>query len=142
MLIQNDCQRHRSAEGLYGVPVGMARECVPVPAGGPATEGGAMNQTHKTIIMLVQFFGFIAMIAGIIGTARKWFRDGIDLYLGHVFILHLRGLLDFSRGEQMTLAQLIELFDARIVATYTPAQYAKECARAKADRVRWGIGQW
>ena len=61
----------------------MARECVPVPAGGPATEGGAM-----------------------------------------------------------TLAQLIELFDARIVATYTPAQYRKECARAKADRVRWGIGQW
>lgn len=42
----------------------------------------------------------------------------------------------------MNLAQLIELFDARIVATYTPAQYAKECARAKADRVRWGIGQW
>ena len=83
MLIQNDQQGHRSAEGLYGVPVGMARECVPVPAGGPATEGGAM-----------------------------------------------------------TLAQLIELFDARIVATYTPAQYAKECARAKADRVRWGIGQW
>jgi hypothetical protein len=42
----------------------------------------------------------------------------------------------------MTLDQLIELFDARIVATYTPAQYAKECARAKADRVRWGMGQW
>jgi len=42
----------------------------------------------------------------------------------------------------MSLAQLIELFDARIVATYTPAQYAKECARAKADRVRWGMGQW
>jgi hypothetical protein len=29
--------------------------------------------------MLVHFFGLIAMIAGIIGTARKWFRDGIDL---------------------------------------------------------------
>jgi hypothetical protein len=47
-----------------------------------------------------------------------------------------------TEGGAMTLAQLIELFDARIVATYTPAQYAKECARAKADRVRWGMGQW
>ena len=83
MLIQDDRQGHRSTEGLYGVPVGMARACVPVPAGGPATEGGVM-----------------------------------------------------------TLAQLIELFDARIVATYTPAQYRKECLRARADRVRWGIGQW
>jgi len=42
----------------------------------------------------------------------------------------------------VSLAQLIELFDARIVATYTPAQYARERARAKADRVRWGMGQW
>lgn len=42
----------------------------------------------------------------------------------------------------MTLTQLIELFDARIVATYTPAQYRKECLRARADRVRWGMGQW
>jgi len=47
-----------------------------------------------------------------------------------------------TKGGAMTLAQLIELFDARIVATYTPAQYARECARAKADRVRWGMGQW
>lgn len=47
-----------------------------------------------------------------------------------------------TEGGSMTLAQLIELFDARIVATYTPAQYRKECARAKADRVRWGMGQW
>jgi len=38
-----------------------------------------VNKTHIIIIMLVHFFGLIAMIAGIIGTARKWFRDGIDL---------------------------------------------------------------
>ena len=42
----------------------------------------------------------------------------------------------------MTLAQLIAFFDGRIVGSYTPEQYA-ECVReARANRMRWGIGQW
>ena len=42
----------------------------------------------------------------------------------------------------MTLAQLIELFDARIVATYTPEQYAEQVIVARNNRMRWGMGQW
>ena len=42
----------------------------------------------------------------------------------------------------MTLTQLIELFDARIVATYTPEQYADAVTAARANRHRWGMGQW
>ncbi|MFA9197251.1 MAG: hypothetical protein ACEQSM_06565 [Aliarcobacter sp.] len=79
----------------------MARECVSVPASGPATEGGVMNQTHKTIIMLVHFFGLIAMIAGIIGTARKWFRDGIDLefLIWATFLYCICEVFSIFRGE-------------------------------------------
>jgi len=101
VFVQNDRQRHRSTEGLYGVPVGMELTCVPVPAGGPATEGGVMNQTHKTIIMLVHFFGLIAMIAGIIGTARKWFREGIDLefLIWATFLYCICEVFSIFRGE-------------------------------------------
>jgi hypothetical protein len=42
----------------------------------------------------------------------------------------------------MTLAQLIELFDARIIGTYTPEQYADCVREARANRHRWGMGQW
>jgi hypothetical protein len=42
----------------------------------------------------------------------------------------------------MTLAQLIKLFDARIIGTYTPEQYANAVRVARADRMRWGMGQW
>jgi hypothetical protein len=79
----------------------MGRTGVPVPASGPATEGGAMNQTHKTIIMLVHFFGLIAMIAGIIGTARKWFRDGIDLefLIWATFLYCICEVASMFRGE-------------------------------------------
>jgi hypothetical protein len=42
----------------------------------------------------------------------------------------------------MTLAQLIELFDARIICTYTPEQYAKQVIIARNNRMRWGMGQW
>jgi hypothetical protein len=42
----------------------------------------------------------------------------------------------------MTLAQLIELFDARIVGTYTMEQYAEQVIVARNNRMRWGMGQW
>jgi len=42
----------------------------------------------------------------------------------------------------MNLQELIVFFSARIIGTYTPEQYA-ECVReARANRMRWGIGQW
>jgi hypothetical protein len=42
----------------------------------------------------------------------------------------------------MTLAQLIKLFSARIIGTYTPEQYANAVRVARADRMRWGMGHW
>lgn len=42
----------------------------------------------------------------------------------------------------MSLDQLIEFFDARIIATYTQEQYAEQVIIARNNRMRWGIGQW
>ena len=42
----------------------------------------------------------------------------------------------------MTLKQLITLFSARVIGTYTPEQYANAVLTARADRMRWGMGQW
>ena len=42
----------------------------------------------------------------------------------------------------MNLADLLAMFSARIVGRYTPAQYARNVLIARADRWRWGIGQW
>jgi hypothetical protein len=42
----------------------------------------------------------------------------------------------------MTLAQLIKLFSARVIGTYTPEQYANCVLKARANRMRWGMGQW
>jgi hypothetical protein len=42
----------------------------------------------------------------------------------------------------MTLAQLIKLFSARVIGTYTQEQYANAVRVARADRMRWGMGQW
>jgi hypothetical protein len=42
----------------------------------------------------------------------------------------------------MTLAKLIELFNARVIGSYTPAQYAQQVIVARANRMRWGMGQW
>ena len=42
----------------------------------------------------------------------------------------------------MSLADLLILFSARIVASYTPDQYAEQVIVARNNRMRWGIGQW
>lgn len=42
----------------------------------------------------------------------------------------------------MTLAQLIQFFDARIVASWSPAEWAVVLAKIKANRGRYGMGQW
>jgi hypothetical protein len=42
----------------------------------------------------------------------------------------------------MTLADLLAMFAGRVIATYTPAQYADAAREARANRHRWGMGQW
>jgi hypothetical protein len=42
----------------------------------------------------------------------------------------------------MSLADLLTMFAARIICTYTPAQYADAARQARANRHRWGLGQW
>ena len=42
----------------------------------------------------------------------------------------------------MTLQDLVSMFSARIIGTYTPAQYAQQVIIARANRMRWGMGQW
>ena len=42
----------------------------------------------------------------------------------------------------MSLADLLTMFSARIVARYTLEQYAQQVIIARNNRMRWGIGQW
>ena len=42
----------------------------------------------------------------------------------------------------MTLAQLLAMFSARVIGTYTPSQYAQQVTIARNNRMRWGMGQW
>ena len=42
----------------------------------------------------------------------------------------------------MTLAQLIALFDARIIGTWSMEEWAGVLEQIKANRMRYGIGQW
>jgi hypothetical protein len=42
----------------------------------------------------------------------------------------------------MTLAQVLLMFSARVICTYTPEQYADCVREARANRHRWGMGQW
>jgi hypothetical protein len=42
----------------------------------------------------------------------------------------------------MNLMQLLSMFSARVICTYTPEQYAWCVREARANRMRWGIGQW
>jgi len=42
----------------------------------------------------------------------------------------------------VSLDQLIEFFDARVIGTYTPEQYAEQVIIARNNRMRWGMGQW
>ena len=42
----------------------------------------------------------------------------------------------------MSLQELLTMFSARVIGTYTPEQYANAVRVARADRMRWGMGQW
>jgi hypothetical protein len=42
----------------------------------------------------------------------------------------------------MSLIQLIKFWDARVIGTYTPEQYAQQVIIARNNRMRWGMGQW
>lgn len=42
----------------------------------------------------------------------------------------------------MTLAQLIKFFDAKVIASWSPAEWAVVLAKIKANRGRFGMGQW
>ena len=42
----------------------------------------------------------------------------------------------------MTLAQLIQFFDARIIASWSPAEWSVALEKIKANRGRYGMGQW
>jgi len=48
----------------------------------------------------------------------------------------------FIKGKSMTFEQLLTMFSARVIGTYTPAQYADCVREARANRMRWGMGQW
>jgi hypothetical protein len=47
-----------------------------------------------------------------------------------------------TKDNPMTLKQLLTLFCARVICTYTPEQYADCVREARANRHRWGMGQW
>jgi hypothetical protein len=42
----------------------------------------------------------------------------------------------------MSLSDLLALFIGRVICIYTPVQYAEQVCIARANRMRWGIGQW
>jgi len=42
----------------------------------------------------------------------------------------------------VTLRDLLTMFSARVIGTYTPAQYAEQVIIARGNRMRWGMGQW
>jgi hypothetical protein len=42
----------------------------------------------------------------------------------------------------VTLQELLAFFSARVIGTYTPEQYAEQVIVARANRMRWGMGQW
>ena len=42
----------------------------------------------------------------------------------------------------MSLADVLAMFSARVIGTYTPEQYADCVIEARANRRRWGMGQW
>lgn len=42
----------------------------------------------------------------------------------------------------MTLPQLIQFFSARIIGSWTPAEWAVVLEQIKKNRGRYGMGQW
>jgi hypothetical protein len=42
----------------------------------------------------------------------------------------------------VSLADLLAMFSACVIGIYTPEQYADCVREARANRHRWGMGQW
>ena len=42
----------------------------------------------------------------------------------------------------MSLQDLLAMFSARVIGTYTPEEYAEQVIVARNNRMRWGMGQW
>ena len=42
----------------------------------------------------------------------------------------------------MSLPDLLAMFSARVIGTFTPEQYAKQVMAGRKNRMMWGIGQW
>jgi len=42
----------------------------------------------------------------------------------------------------VSLRDLLAMFSARVIGTYTPEQYAEQVIIARNNRMRWGMGQW
>jgi hypothetical protein len=42
----------------------------------------------------------------------------------------------------MTFKQLLIMFSARVIGPYSPKEYALQVTIARANRMRWGMGQW
>ena len=40
------------------------------------------------------------------------------------------------------IKKFLIMFDAKIICTYTPEQYAEQVIIARNNRMRWGMGQW
>ena len=42
----------------------------------------------------------------------------------------------------MSLQDLLAMFSARVICTYTPKEYSEQVIIARNNRMRWGMGQW
>jgi hypothetical protein len=45
-------------------------------------------------------------------------------------------------SDKELLEMILTMFSARVIGTYTPEQYADCVREARANRHRWGMGQW
>jgi hypothetical protein len=45
-------------------------------------------------------------------------------------------------NDKELFKMILSMFSARVIATYTPEQYADCVLEASANRHRWGMGQW
>ena len=45
-------------------------------------------------------------------------------------------------SDKELLKMILTMFSGRVIGTYTPKQYANAVRVARANRMRWGMGQW
>ncbi len=45
-------------------------------------------------------------------------------------------------SDKELLKMILTMFSGRVIGTYTPEQYANCVLEARANRMRWGMGQW